>query len=467
MYQFEWGDDREPFAATYPGTRDPDHIDYSTIHFFTDFGNCIPDCAPEESLFELIHFSGDYGGGNWRLVEDVTTIDGDATVEGAGKGEEIIGCKYLKGCSDTNIFREEYSFIRSCVPSTRDHCLRFLFGARISNSNEGLLYKNDNILVKVDGGVIAQDNNAQFAAVDFGDACVDACGENESLFEFLMHRNQLDNENPPLSYKLQGVGSRAEEVVLEHTFDSPAIYNRSANSLPINYDIIHYARECIARDGCYEFEVSLPYLEWDERNHSWDEGHYQLKKDGIVWRNSEFSFGTFRDEHNQTTNVGSCKVGELCQGGEPQLLLEVTTSTDPSDNLTENIFWGVSHENGTDGSFGSNHYFREGFPPGSTFKTVGCFPDDEVVKHPNDTTVKVEKNSVELDCRLKQDGVFDGYAIAPLNGTCGVAQDSEAAEEAMTSGTEAPTSSSSGASSASISIVGSVAVLMTAIFTKP
>ncbi|CAB9529675.1 hypothetical protein SEMRO_2582_G331860.1 [Seminavis robusta] len=67
MYQFEWGDDGEPFAAMYPGTRDPDHIDYSTIHFFTDFGNCIPDCGPEESLFELIHFSGDYGGGTGGL----------------------------------------------------------------------------------------------------------------------------------------------------------------------------------------------------------------------------------------------------------------------------------------------------------------------------------------------------------------------------------------------------------------
>jgi len=139
---------------------------------FAEFGEgCVPECTEEESLFELVFFEGEFNRPLWRLEDDV--------------GNEIVGCNDIFCGGRSYGYGYNVGTHHSCIP--KSDCSRFIFGgADVQHYDQGL---NALFEVKVDGEVVAQEQNVDFSVVDIG-TCTDPCKVDESPFEFFLDKQK-------------------------------------------------------------------------------------------------------------------------------------------------------------------------------------------------------------------------------------------------------------------------------------
>jgi len=369
-------------------------------------GGCIPMCSANESLVEMKLNGGDYNEMHWRLEDGVT-------------GDELAGCNNYACVSDL----QDAVFERVCVPKKHD-CLRFIYGVSLSIYSTSLA----SFEFKVDGQVVAQQDNAEvFTVVDIGDKCP-TCQQNESLFELLLNRQPFFRDpNKPLSFSL--IQTNDHSTLLNRTVEVPESDGNRTDKF------LQYVRQCVPSQNCFEFTIYVPDTS-DSQDFFWEKSPYQLKLDGEFWKNQFFDYsynGSFNSSiYSDTTNLGHC-TKEIACNTDSESLLEVTLETQAgSDDLRyDEIGWFVASAEETDSLFlyvGSIEAgFAMGYHAGSTFKASECFPNDKLVfgvqnDVPDTVAWTVVKDGDQLDCRLEQDydaGVFSNTIITPLDGSCG------------------------------------------------
>eukprot|EP00985_Skeletonema_marinoi_P029675 scaffold28625_cov143-Skeletonema_marinoi.AAC.2 len=144
-----------------------------------------------------------------------------------------------------------------------------------------------------------------FDSVQFGDDCKPLCNQDdESLVEFFMYTN----------------ATRIDEVGNEYEWDLNRVSNNSSASVvsgvvpigpgtsPLTHKIM-----CIPKGSCSSFYISAPNVTTEVVRSFYTV--YALAMDNVTyrkvtWRAPYDKFGSRSD--NQTTNMGSCTVGGLC-----------------------------------------------------------------------------------------------------------------------------------------------------------
>jgi len=190
---------------------------------------------------------------------------------------------------------------RACVP--RDNsCYTFLIGSH--KQWDPIDFPNfpaPSYNLFYDGKIVRRSDSWLFDSVQFGDACQTRCNQdNESLVEFF-------------SYDDRGIYSSEDYEYDEYEWDLKLVTDDSAVAatsgvVPIGPDKspLYYKTLCVPKDSCSSFHISAP------QNASYLT--YSLAMDGTTYRKMQWRPDSYFGNNlfNQTTNMGSCTVGDLC-----------------------------------------------------------------------------------------------------------------------------------------------------------
>mmetsp|Transcript_26209 Transcript_26209/g.40315 ORF Transcript_26209/g.40315 Transcript_26209/m.40315 type:complete len:278 (-) Transcript_26209:95-928(-) len=207
-----------------------------------------------------------------------------------------------------------------------------------------------------DGKLVRGSDSWLFDSVQFGDSCEPRCNQDdESLVEFFMYTD----------------ATRIDEVGYQYEWDLNRVSNNSSASVvsgvvpigpgtsPLTHKIM-----CTPKGSCSSFYISAPNvttevvrLVIDDNSTSWENATYSnvtvnetlsfttvyalaLVMDNVTyrkvtWRAPYDGFGSASD--NQTTNMGSCTVGGLCNE-QTQDLFDLELRTPAKYKMTYDVF---------------------------------------------------------------------------------------------------------------------------------
>jgi len=345
----------------------------------TEVGTCIkPICKDTEALVEVQHWAG-----RWQIFEPYRLEDQNGNI--------IIDAPLGH---DNSLPRRN----RACVP--RDNsCYTFLVGSHFQSDPTFEDAPSYNLFY--DGKLVRTNDSWLFDSVQFGDACQPRCNQaNESLVEFFLYDDDGRYSSEEYEY----------EWDLKLVTDESAV-PATSGVVPIGPDKspLYHKTMCVPKDSCSSFHISAPqkasYLT------------YSLVMDGTTYRKLTWFPGmsSANNLFNQTTNMGSCSVGGLCDKLSQDLFeLELHTPADyklwdeSSSAMiqTYSINWRFDYskvDNNFNAVLSSSQYNSIGYDLDSSYRTIECVPKGDCDFAFNITadsaveTYTVKKNGVQLD----------------------------------------------------------------------
>ena len=196
-----------------------------------------------------------------------------------------------------------------------------------------------------------------FDSVQFGDSCEPRCNQDdESLVEFFMYTGatRIDEVGYEYEWDLNGVSNNSSASVVS------GVVPIGPGTSPLTHKIM-----CVPKGSCSSFYISAPNvtrevvrLVVDDNSTSWENATYSnvtvnetlsfttvyaLAMDNVTyrkvtWRAPYDGFGSASD--NQTTNMGSCTVGGLCNE-QTQDLFDLELRTPAKYKMTYDVFSNV------------------------------------------------------------------------------------------------------------------------------
>eukprot|EP00985_Skeletonema_marinoi_P019929 scaffold11605_cov83-Skeletonema_marinoi.AAC.1 len=343
----------------------------------------------------------------------------------------------------------------ACLP--RDECYEVVVGGL---PTDAYTLSFDGKAVAVDiGDEFMFDGNNPVTSTEVGTCTKPVCKDTEALLEihywngdfaytsmrfvlrtktatlFFRAKNQM---NHTLSTTLMLVcqqmthatcATRIDEVGYEYEWDLNGVSNNSSASVvsgvvpigpgtsPLTHKIM-----CIPKGSCSSFYTSAPNvtrevvrLVVDDNSTSW--GWENATYSNVTWRAPYDKFGSRSD--NQTTNMGSCTVGGLCDE-QTQDLFDLELHMPANYKETYSIFpyiimmptirnsrigWNFGYTNIGDGWYllRGYHYNTHAYDLDSTYGVIECVPKGDCDLSFNITptapveSYTVKKNGIQLD----------------------------------------------------------------------
>ena len=330
----------------------------------TEVGNCVkPTCGDTEALVEVQYWTGMLGTNTLYRVEGQ---DGDIIID-----------------SNTDVNRRRFNFelerTRACVPRD-DACYTFVIGSPIQVDpmdfppSYSLFY---------DGALVRKSESWLFDTAQFGGSCKPRCNQDsESLVQFFMFQNS-DNcfggaGDEQYKWDLSVAGRTPLEANLQINGTVPCTnWDQTGNTASLVHE-----QQCIPKDSCSTFRLTSPNVTVTSTT-------YSLVMDDVTYRKVQLFV---RGATNQTTNMGSCTVGDLCDKQTQDLFdLELHTPAtykrgDVSSPMIGNndINWAFFNHSAFntrfplfEGLIGSRQFNNMGYDVGSSYRTIECVPKGE------------------------------------------------------------------------------------------
>eukprot|EP00984_Skeletonema_dohrnii_P034289 scaffold33518_cov219-Skeletonema_dohrnii-CCMP3373.AAC.4 len=239
----------------------------------TELGTCTkpPICKDTEALAEIQYWSGYFGSHqHYFRVEDK---EGNIVLHREPEGRYSIG-------------RYSINQTYACLPKD-DACYTFLIGG--SNQWVDTRFPPPSYSVFYDGKPARRSDSWLFDSVQFGGSCKPLCNQDEeSLIEFFMYDRTRDVEYE-YEWDLTVTNRNSSATV------SSGVVPQGADNPPLAHKIM-----CVPKGSCSSFSISAPN---DETLFP----VYSLAMDNVTYRKIAWSA-----RENQTTNMGRCTVGGLC-----------------------------------------------------------------------------------------------------------------------------------------------------------
>jgi len=357
------------------------------------FGNCDVPCNDDEALLELTSATSDQASYDYYVVDRAT-------------GEQVAQCPgHVYSENRCYWESDNYYHDRICLPKTG--CYTLVAGE--SNLQE-YLDRPDLLTVLYGGNQIAQIENLQFAAIDFGAdgaSCpMTPCAEDEKLAEMFVYRREYyEEEYPNMTWAMTKMvdGFTVEVNGTMSYADRPLVYYR----------------QCLEDDACVRLDLSVPYTDELPRSYYngttvvndtttyWEDGPYRLVIDGVVYGEEVYRFGAYdcTDESvfSTTTFGGGCSTEKVCSEGES--LLDVFLVAGPrEEDWGYDVRWTLyTHRDGTDVDF-IDYVNRGDVLQNTTYRYLICF------EHAEDACTEFGIGAAGVE-----NGSIAGYKIAVDN----------------------------------------------------
>jgi hypothetical protein len=383
----------------------------------TEVGTCInntPTCEDTEALVEVQYWSGEFSyRQNAFRIEDKNS---NIIMNG---GPTVLGMYFLNSTY-------------ACVP--RDNsCYTFLIGSGYVRDPSWPL---PSYSLFYDGKLVRKDDSFQFDSIQFGDACQPHCKQdNESLVEFFLYED--GSSEYEYNWDLKLVTHDASDQ------STSGVVPIGPDKSPLYHKII-----CVPKDSCSSFYISAPTEEHMARP------IYSLAMDNTTYREIEWYPGWGLSDvtpNNQTTYMGSCTVGDLCDE-QSQDLFDLELHTPAEYKLRDgrssamipfgNITWNFDYTNvdervpailRSDALLSASQYNFVGYDIDSSYRTIECVPKGGCGFSFNITadspveTYTVKKNGVQLDDSKEVEGlikdelhdlVLEKLSVTPFGQNC-------------------------------------------------
>lgn len=354
----------------------PDFSNWGQYHITsTEVGDfCYPVCNENEALFELLQWTGSGYSGSYRVEDN----EGNKKVLGCDSNSNSCTPTYFKMYTD-----------RACLP--RYACYHFLIGGHTqwtSSSWGDAPYFS----VSFDDELLTESESWLFKSVSFGEGCSPQCNhEYETKAEIFVYRTVTDCQTrnwPDLQWELTSNSAEGSEVIENGAIDACS-----------NTPLFH--RSLCVPKGCASFFIS------SEPFDGFAPTTLQLSMDDIVYRKTMLFLS---NSLNQTTNMGNCSVGDLCDRSA-QALFELDLQAITEHDQLAFDYWAIDwnfgysdpnrREDGWRSLLQSSDYVNL-YDLGSTYRTVECVSDEECVLDFNMTAnapvqhYTIKRNGVEL-----------------------------------------------------------------------
>ena len=370
----------------------------------TEVGTCTkpPICKDTEALLEIQYWSGSlYFNQHSFRVEDK---EGNIVLHGEPVGAYSVNQTY------------------ACLPKD-DACYTFLIGG----SYQWGSYPPPSYSVFFDGKLVRRSDSWLFDSVQFGGSCKPRCNEdNESLIEFFLYDRTRDVEYE-YEWDLTVTNRNSSATV------SSGVVPQGADNPPLAHKIM-----CVPKGSCSSFSISAPNV---IVNVTTNEALflypvYSLAMDKVTYRKVQWyapednGFGS----DNQTTNMGSCTVGGLCDEQTEDLFdLELRTPAtyEGASIDTYKMGWNFGFNEYDDRDWRRQYLLRDGdyndraYDLDSTYGVIECVPKDGCDLSFNMTSESpvesytVKKNGIQLDDGQKVDARYYGEVLmTPFGQNC-------------------------------------------------
>jgi len=392
----------------------------------TEVGTCTkPICQETEALLEIPYWTGHY-----------------SYVTSSFRVEDEDGITILHGApSDKRYFLNQ---TYACLPRDDNACYTFLIGGQ-NQMDHYYGYPPPSYSVLFDGQLVRRSDNWLFDSVQIGDSCKPRCNQDdESHIEFFMYDNVYSDAQE--EYKYEWDLSFSSASVSGVVSQGPGISSLVHRSICISK----------AKGSCSTFYISAPNI---TREVDWGDGPknetvqlkpvYTLAMDNVTYRKvqwwapdiyGDFGFGGY----NQTTNMGSCTVGGLCDEQTQDLFnLNFRTPAEyqelsypipamPRAMINDNqIKWRFGYTidyNPWDLRYGFSDYpnNNRGYDLDSTYGVIECVPKDGCDLSFNITpsspsiveSYAVEKNGIQLNDTQKVGPAWSEELMTPFGQNC-------------------------------------------------
>jgi len=365
----------------------------------TEMGSyCAPICNEStEALFDYQYWTS-----AWGLVDAYHVKDKSDNV--------VLGCENEYGtCGESNSF-SMYKY-RECLP--KDSCYQFLtgHGTQLTPVEDSIYVPS--ISLKFDDEEVEESDSWRFISTSFGSHCVPDCNtEDESSVEFLMYRKPDDScgsPRPDLDYNW--------DLTMKNTDGSSAI--ASSGVVPHCPDTTLFREVlCLPKDSCASFHIESLNDKFT------NEAVYSLKMDGVSYRSQDSYFGL-----NETTNLGTCSVGALCDPSSQALFeLELQTPTEylfrgePSSVIPRYEMYWFFRSNSlgfiNDDTFLTDLSYNDAaYNLGAVYRTIECVPNEQCKYDFNMTstspveTYTIMRNGAKLSSFADSSGSVEATAF--------------------------------------------------------
>jgi len=280
-----------------------------------------------------------------------------------------------------------------------------------------------------DGKLVRRSDSWLFDSVQFGGSCKPSCNQtDESLVEFFMY-----DFDGPFLYKKEYEYEWNLSVVNSNSTASFAngVVSQGPGISPLTHKIL-----CIPKGSCSSFYISAPHLWTTYGDEISLNPAYTLTMDNVTYRKVTWkapeTYGQGTDD--QTTNMGSCTVGGLCNEQTQDLFdLQLRTKAEFHETLSFTFDkWNFGYS--AVESWELKYLLREsnyidhysGYNLDSTYGVIECVPKDGCDLSFNITAAAasqvesygVEKNGIQLNDTRKVKNHYDDAFMTPFGQNC-------------------------------------------------
>eukprot|EP00984_Skeletonema_dohrnii_P038009 scaffold40743_cov233-Skeletonema_dohrnii-CCMP3373.AAC.1 len=348
----------------------------------TEVGTCTkpPICKDTEALMEIQYWSGSFEY-NQQSAFRVDDKGGNIVLHGEPDGSDSVNQAY------------------ACLPKD-DACYTFLIGG--SYAWDIYASPPPSYSVFFDGKPVRRSDSWLFDSVQFGGSCKPRCNEDdESLIEFFLYGTLNSGVDYEYEWDLNVTNRNSSATV------SSGVVPLGPGIGPLAHKIM-----CVPKGSCSSFYISAPTVIDNVTTNKalFLSPVYTLAMDNVTYRKvqwftpSEF-YGTGSD--NQTTNMGSCTVGGLCDEQTQDLFdLELRTLPTPQSSEMSWRFGYTEREEDRERQYllqDSYDYNSLGYDLDSSYGVIECVPKDGCDLSFNMTpespveSYTVKKNGIQLD----------------------------------------------------------------------
>mmetsp|Transcript_28126 Transcript_28126/g.56536 ORF Transcript_28126/g.56536 Transcript_28126/m.56536 type:complete len:579 (-) Transcript_28126:165-1901(-) len=369
----------------------------------TEVGSCTntkPICEDKEALLEI----QDWNNEDEFRVEDK---DGNTVLNSSNNP---------KSYSVNNTY--------SCLPKD-DACYTFLIGGKYQWDTSS--FPPSSYSVFFDGKLVRRSDSWLFDSVQFGDSCKPRCNpDDESLVEFFMYDSNdfYSEEKYEYAWDLS---------VVDHNSSVSASVASGVVSQGPGISQLAHRLMCIPKGSCSSFYISAPHLMERVKLGNETVNHtislhpvYTLAMDNVTYRKVDWRAPETYGSDSQTTNMGSCTVGGLCNEQTQDLFdlqfrtpVEYQEPSIPNSSLpmigTDNIRWEFWEDFGLYSKLEDYNYNSKGYNLDSTYGVIECVPKrgcDMSFKIATDSPVEryeVEKNGIQMNDTEVVSGLLYGH----------------------------------------------------------
>lgn len=367
---------------------------------YTEVGTCIndtPTCEATKALVEVQYWSGKVGYRQSAfLIEDKNS---DVVMKGGPTRSLSLNSTY------------------ACVPRNNSSCYTFLIGSTFVWDPSWPLQSYSLVY---DGKLLRKSDSFQFDSVQFGDDCQPRCNQNnESLVELFLY-DQGD-----------GVGRYEYEWDLKFVTDDSSDPSSTSGVVPIGPDEspLYHKTMCVSKDSCSSFFISGSSGPTEQMANP----IYSLALDNTIYREISWYPGWLGDSSNQTTNMGSCTVGGLCDEQTQDLFdLELHTPAGykldgrssamiPFGNITWNFDYTDVDKRAYSGALlSASQYICTSYNTDSRYRMVECVPRGgcdfsfNIAANSAVETYTVKKNGAQLGDTQEVEGLINDEFNDPV-----------------------------------------------------